>query len=89
MIANGHILSSVGSPCIQAFPVNSSGYSTPECTWRARFISPSQTSTESVRALLAFEPELVPYECCRQSGVLSFWDHEREDLYTFEDGHPV
>jgi hypothetical protein len=90
MIANSNILSSVESSSIRAFPVNSTGYNSPECAWRGTvFMNLSQTTTESVRALLSSEPELVPYECCRQSGVLSFWDHESEDLYTFEDGHPV
>lgn len=35
------------------------------------------------------EPELVPYECTRSSGVLDFWDDDSEDIYTFEDGQPV
>lgn len=37
----------------------------------------------------ALEPELVPYECTRSSGVLDFWDDESEDIYTFEDGQPL
>ena len=47
------------------------------------------TATESVMAAMATEPDLIPYECCRSSGVLSFWDNPDEDLYTFEDGQPV
>lgn len=39
--------------------------------------------------LVSSEPELVPYECTRSSGVLDFWDDESEDIYTFEDGQPL
>lgn len=55
------------------------------------FIKPSsrQTDTECVRAFEPPEPELVPYECSRNSGVLSFWDDKGEDIYSFEDGKPV
>lgn len=53
------------------------------------FIKASQTDTECIRALESPEPELVPYECCRASGALSFWDNESEDIYTFEDGQPL
>jgi len=44
------------------------------------------TVTESVQASMATEPELIPYECCRSSGALSFWDDESEDIYSFEKG---
>ncbi|MFQ6114641.1 MAG: hypothetical protein ACE5NG_11265 [bacterium] len=47
------------------------------------------TVTESVQAAMATEPELIPYECTRSSGVLSFWDDPREDIYTLEDGQQV
>jgi hypothetical protein len=47
------------------------------------------TDTESVIAAMATEPDLIPYECCRSSGILSFWDEPDEDLYTFEDGQPL
>lgn len=47
------------------------------------------TDTESVMAAIAGEPDLIPYECCRASGVLSFWDNPEEDPYTFEDGQPI
>lgn len=54
------------------------------------------TDTASVReasdiglAAEPLEPDLVPYECCRASGVLSFWDDPSEDIYTFEDGQPL
>jgi len=35
------------------------------------------------------EPDLIPYECSRSSGSLSFWDDPQEDIYTFEDGQPL
>lgn len=44
------------------------------------------TVTQSVLAAMVTEPELIPYECTRSSGVLNFWDDESEDIYTFEDG---
>lgn len=49
----------------------------------------TSTFTESVRAFKPSESELVPYQACRSSGVLSFWDDPREDIYSFEDGQPV
>lgn len=53
------------------------------------FVKANHTDTECIRALKLPEPELVPYECSRDSGVLSFWDDEGEDIYSFEDGQPV
>lgn len=50
------------------------------------FTKASQTDTECIRALEYLEPELIPYECTRSSGVLNFWDDESEDIYSFEDG---
>lgn len=47
------------------------------------------TFTDSVMAAMVTEPELIPYECCRSSGILSFWDDPEEDIYTLEDGQPV
>lgn len=47
------------------------------------------TLTQSVLAAMATEPELIPYECTRSSGVLDFWDDPSEDIYSFEDGQPV
>jgi len=47
------------------------------------------TVTESVRAFSPSESELVPYQACRSSGVLSFWDDPSEDIYSFEDGQPL
>jgi hypothetical protein len=44
------------------------------------------SSTQSALEFKPLEPELVPYECARASGVLSFWDDPAEDIYTFEDG---
>jgi len=34
-------------------------------------------------------PVLNPYQLCRDSGTLDFWDDPEEDIYTFEDGEPV
>ena len=53
------------------------------------FTRSSQTDTECIRALQYPERGLVPYECSRASGVLSFWDDPEEDIYTFEDGQAV
>ena len=53
------------------------------------YVPDSRASTESVLAFKPSEPNLIPYECCRSSGVLSFWDEPEEDIYTFEDGQPV
>jgi hypothetical protein len=52
-------------------------------------ITVNSAATQSVLAFEPPEPELVPYECCRSSGVLSFWDNPSEDIYSFEDGQPV
>lgn len=53
------------------------------------YIRLSKTDTECVLEFQPPEPDIIPYECCRASGVLSFWDDQREDIYTFEDGLPV
>lgn len=53
------------------------------------YVPVSTAATESVLAFKPSEPDLVPYECARYSGVLSFWDNPAEDIYTFEDGQPV
>jgi len=45
--------------------------------------------TESASDYVAPEPSFSPYECCRDSGVLDFWNDPSEDIYTFEDGHPL
>jgi len=34
-------------------------------------------------------PVLSPYQLCRDSGTLDFWDDPTEDIYTFEDGEPI
>jgi len=52
-------------------------------------ITVNSAATQSVLAFEPPEPDLVPYQCCRSSGVLSFWDDTSEDIYTFEDGQPV
>jgi hypothetical protein len=49
----------------------------------------SDYSVDEDTILNSSEPELIPYECTRSSGVLSFWDDEGEDVYSFEDGQPV
>ncbi len=46
-------------------------------------------ATESVLAFEMPEPELIPYNACRSSGALSFWDDPSEDIYSFDDGNPV
>jgi len=56
---------------------------------RVYYVATSRAATESVLAFKPPEPDLVPYECSRSSGVLSFWDNPAEDIYTFEDGQPV
>ena len=38
-------------------------------------------------SLPAIEP--TPFDYCRSSGVLSFWDDPEEDIYDFQDGEPV
>lgn len=53
------------------------------------FIKRTNTDTECIRLFETPDPDIVPYECCRASGVLNFWDDESEDVYTFEDGQPV
>lgn len=53
------------------------------------FANVTNTDTECIRAFEPPEPDVVPYECCRASGVLSFWDDPEEDIYTFEDGQAV
>jgi len=47
-------------------------------------ITVNSAATQSVLAFEPPEPDLVPYECCRSSGVLNFWDDESEDIYTAE-----
>ena len=46
------------------------------------------TATES---FLSFTPEseVVPHEYCFASGAVSFWDNEREDIYSFDDGQKI
>jgi len=44
------------------------------------------SSTRSALEFKPLDPELIPYECTRASGVLSFWDNPAEDIYTFDDG---
>jgi len=34
-------------------------------------------------------PVLNPYQLCRDSGTLDFWDDPTEDIYTFEDGEDI
>ena len=53
------------------------------------FVNISSTATESVLAFEMPEPELIPYNACRSSGALSFWDDPSEDIYSFDDGNPV
>ncbi|MCK5269308.1 MAG: hypothetical protein KAJ46_00930 [Sedimentisphaerales bacterium] len=53
------------------------------------FVNISNTATESVLAFEMPEPELIPYNVCRSSGALSFWDDPSEDIYSFDDGNPV
>lgn len=53
------------------------------------YIRLSTTDTECIREFHPPEPDIVPYECCRASGVLSFWDNPSEDIYTFEDGRSI
>jgi len=53
------------------------------------YIKLNTTYTECIHELQSSEPDVVPYECCRASGVLSFWDDPKEDIYTFEDGQPI
>lgn len=53
------------------------------------YIRLSTTDTECIREFQPTEPDIVPYEFCRSSGVLSFWDDPSEDIYTFEDGQPI
>ena len=38
-------------------------------------------------SLPAIDP--TPFDYCRSSGVLSFWDDPKEDIYDFQDGEPV
>jgi len=45
--------------------------------------------TESVLAAQGPVREYTPYEYCRDSGVLSFWDDPREDVYGPEDGEDI
>ncbi|MHC4258831.1 MAG: hypothetical protein ACYSTF_00235 [Planctomycetota bacterium] len=45
--------------------------------------------TASAQSLGNVEPELVPYECSRSSGLLDFWEDPAEDIYTSEDGTPL
>jgi hypothetical protein len=47
------------------------------------------SSTKSALEFKPLEPDVVPYECSRAGGVLSFWDDPLEDIYDFEDGHAV
>jgi len=53
------------------------------------YIRVNSTDTECIREFQQTEPDIVPYDCCRDSGVLSFWDDPTEDIYTFEDGQPI
>jgi hypothetical protein len=52
-------------------------------------IAVNSAATQSVLAFKPPESDLVPYECCRSSGVLSFWDNPTEDIYSFQDGQPT
>jgi len=49
----------------------------------------NSAATQSVLAFNPPEPDLVPYECTRSSGVLAFWGDDGEDIYSFENGKIV
>jgi hypothetical protein len=53
------------------------------------FIQIDDSSTRSVKAIEMQQPELNPFECSRESGVLDFWADPSEDVYTSEDGQPL
>ncbi|MBU1260222.1 MAG: hypothetical protein KJ757_08260 [Planctomycetes bacterium] len=53
------------------------------------FVLMSNSATESAKVIVPEESELTPYECCRLSGALSFWDNPKEDIYSFDDGQPL
>ena len=47
----------------------------------------SKTFAATIISLPAIEPS--PFDYCRSSGVLSFWDDPKEDIYDFQDGEPA
>ena len=51
------------------------------------FIQVSDSRTNSVQSLEIPQRELDPFVCCRDSGVLDFWNDPNEDIYNSEDGH--
>jgi len=53
------------------------------------FIQINDSSTSSVKALETPQVELNPFECCRESGILDFWNDPNEDVYTSDDGQPL
>jgi len=61
----------------------------PRYVTSSAFVNISSTATESVLAFEMPESELIPYNACRSSGALSFWDDPSEDIYSFDDGNPV
>ena len=50
------------------------------------FIQVSNSRTNSVQSLEIPQRELDPFVCCRDSGVLDFWNDPSEDIYNSEDG---
>jgi hypothetical protein len=53
-----------------------------------QIFGPVAAETSSVQFFEVPEPELIPSECCRLSGILNFWNDPSEDIYTSEDGEP-
>ena len=49
----------------------------------------SISDTRSVLSFMTPEEDPNPYECARSSGVLAFWDSEKEDVYSLDDGEPA
>jgi len=49
----------------------------------------SKSATEAVECFEVPEPEIIPYQYCHSSGVLSFWNDPAEDIYTSDDGEPL
>jgi hypothetical protein len=69
-----------------SFPYTTIEHSLHSCNmWMPIGIS----STQSISTFKLSEPDINPYDCCRSSGVLSFWDDPQEDIYSFDDGQPV
>ena len=49
----------------------------------------ADSDTVSVASVQAAPSELIPFDCSMASGALDFWNDEKEDIYSSDDGRPL